>query len=507
MQPADPCLLVIFGASGDLTSRKLIPSLYQMHCAGLLSGATQVLGVSRRPKSSEDWRGELKSVAQKHCPTFDDSKWAELAARIHYFAADAVKQADWEGLKREMGRLDESGKCRGNLLLFLSVGPELYEPIVEQIELAGLATEGKRWCSLNPADRSWQRIVVEKPFGHDEVSAASLNRALGRVFEEESIYRIDHYLGKEVVQSLLVLRFANSIFEPVWNHRYIDHVQITASESIGVEDRIGFYERTGALRDMIQSHMLQIMAFVAMEPPTNFSADHIRSEKIKAIDAVPVVSAASVPLCCALGQYSSGSGGAGYAELPGVAPQSMTETFAAIRLTVDNWRWARTPFYLRTGKRMAQKRTEVVVQFKPPAADLFRGVCPDDARLEGNRLVIEIAPLERTTLRFASKAPGAMRVAPVEMGVDYAKEFATATVEAYGPLLVDAMRGDQSLFKHRLEVEGAWKAVMPFLNEDSLEVRRAMHSNYEPGSWGPASSTELMARDGRAWHNPPKSSP
>ena len=502
MRKAEPCVLVIFGASGDLTARKLIPALYEMCVTGALPKRLKVLGVSRREKTDAAWRDELAASAQKHAKRWDSAKWAEFAKCIHYFAGDAAQSAMYPALQERLSQFDANDGTNGNRLFYLSVGPELYEPIVQRIDEAALVTEGKRWCSLDPSERSWQRIIIEKPFGSDEESARSLNRSLGRVFEEEDIYRIDHYLGKEVVQAMLVLRFANTIFEPVWNHRYIDHVQITATETVGVGNRTAFFDATGAIRDMIQSHLLQIFAFVAMEPPTGINAEDIRAEKIKVVRALRHTSADAVATHAVLGQYAKGPTEAAFVELPGVAKGSTTETYAAIKLHVDNWRWAGTPFYFRTGKSLAKKRTEIVVQFKPPAANLFGAVPHTGGGVSGNRLVIEIAPAERTRLRFESKVPGTpMTISSVEMSADFDKQFGVEALEAYGPLLIDAMRGDQSLYKHRIEVESGWAAVMPFLDASSSGIRQSIASNYAPGSWGPAAADEMMTRDGRKWRN------
>jgi glucose-6-phosphate 1-dehydrogenase len=501
MLSTDPCILVIFGASGDLTSRKLIPAMYEMHVLGQLHPSTVILGVSRTAKTDDAWRDELRPWIEKQVKGFDGAKWDEFARRIFYHAGDAVKAECYPALESRLVGLHAQHQTRGNLLFFMSVAESLYEPIVEQIDAAGLVVEGKRWCSIDPEARSWQRIIVEKPFGHDAASAASLNRTLGRAFEEESIYRIDHYLGKELVQSLLVLRFANSIFEPVWNWQYIDHVQITAAETVSVGQRTAFYDQTGAIRDMIQSHLFQVLAFVAMEPPSLYTPENVRAEKIKIIDTISVPTADEVADHCALGQFAAGPGEGAYHELAGVAPGSTTETYAALKVHFDNWRWAGTPFYIRSGKKMAAKRTEVVVQFKPPAANLFRKV-GGFGNEAPNRLVIEIAPRERVDLRFEVKVPGfGLRAANVNMELDYADHFKAEPVEAYGPLIVDAMRGDQTLFKHRIEVEGAWNAVMPFLDARSAKARESIHANYACGSWGPASADALLARDGRAWRN------
>ncbi|MCH2160273.1 MAG: glucose-6-phosphate dehydrogenase [Phycisphaerales bacterium] len=500
----EPCVLVIFGASGDLTARKLVPSLYEMRKAGQLPESIEVLGVARRKKTDDEWREELEPWLKKHDPDYDSEAWRELASHIHYQAADATTSDGMAVVQRRISELDEAAVSSGNILFFLSVASALYEPIVEQIGSAGLVTEGKRWCSIDPSTRSWQRIVVEKPFGNDAASAASLNRVLGRVFEEESIYRIDHYLAKEVVQSMLVFRFANVIWEPVWNQQYIDHVQISALEEVGVGQRAAFYDQTGAIRDMIQSHLLQVLAFIAMEPPTDYTPDHVRNEKIKVIDALEPTSADKVAERCALGQYGPGGDDPGYAELEGVASNSSTETYAALQLQFENWRWAGTPFFLRSGKRLARKATEVVVQFKPPAANLFRKLpsFKHEPNLVPNRIVMEIAPTQSFRFRIETKRPGmGIEIDTLDMVGDMDERFHAPDIEAYGPLLVDAMRGDQTLFKHRVEVESAWDAVMPFLGPESEVARRGIHDNYTPGSWGPASADTLLARTGRVWKN------
>lgn len=498
----DPCVLVIFGASGDLTRRKLIPAMYEMHRAGLLPPEACVLGTARREKSDDDWREELEPWVREHACAFEESTWRTFARKVHYHACDATADASYAGLKARIAALDAEHGCHGNLLFFLSVAPTLYAPIVECIDRAGMVVEGKRWCSLDPTERSWQRIIVEKPFGHDDGSAASLNRTLGRAFEEEAIYRIDHYLGKEVVQGILAFRFANTLFEPIWNQRYIHDIQITAAETVGVEDRVAFYDGAGAIRDMIQSHLFQILAFVAMEPPTLYSAPHVRAEKIKVMDALRVPQDDRLEHYCALGQYGPDGSDPGYAGLEGTADGTTTETYAALALFMDNWRWAGTPFFLRSGKRLAKKLTEVVISFRPPAANLFREL-PGFENAPGlvpNRIVMEIAPRESIRVRFESKVPGLeFRLDSLEMDSDYQERFNVEEVEAYGPLIIDAMRGDQTLFKHRNEVEGAWKAVMPFLDERSAALRAGIRDNYAVGSWGPDSADALLARYGARW--------
>lgn len=504
MPKPDPCLLVILGASGDLTSRKLLPALYEQHVAGNLPPETRILGVSRRPKEDAAWREELAEAVRSRVDRFDPAMWESLASRIRYEAGDAAKAEAWESIAKRIRDEAADGEC-GNVLFFLAVAPELYAPIVAAIGESGLVSTARRAC-LDGEHHPWRRVIVEKPFGVDEASAKELNRQLAAVFDEEDIYRIDHYLGKESVQGLLALRFANGIFEPLWNERYVDHVQITAAETLGVEDRVAFYDQTGAIRDMIQSHLLQVLAFVAMEPPSVFAADRIRAERRNILESIQPPPASQLELVASLGQYGPADGTPGYAETPGVAPGSTTETFAAMKVHFDNWRWAGTPFYVRSGKRLAAKRTEVVVQFKAPPTDLFRTLGREvgERVAKADRLIIEIAPSSRVRMRFAGRAPGAtFSLQMLEMEADFGGRGGAAEPEAYGPLMLDAMRGDQSLFKDREEVEAAWTAVEPMLGEGSAPLRAKIADNYAPGTWGPESSRLLMARDGRAWHDGP----
>lgn len=501
----DPCVIVIFGASGDLTSRKLVPALYELFHAGALPNGSCVVGVSRTEMTDDAWRDKLHAWVEEHAKGFDEKTWRDFSRLLFYFAGDATERDTYPRLIQRLESLARQFDIPCNVLFYLSVAPSLYEPIIECIGGSGIVTEGKRWCALpGAAGLAWQRIIVEKPFGVDAASAASLNRALGRAFEEDAIYRIDHYLAKELVQGLLVFRFANTIFEPLWNHRYIDHVQITAAETVGVGRRADFYDEAGAIRDMIQSHLLQVLALVAMEPPTSITSRNIRNEKIKAIEAVKAPPLDRLHEYAALGQYDGDAEEPAYHLNPRVRKGTTIETYAALKFHFDNWRWAGTPFYLRTGKRLAVKRTEIVVQFKQPPADLFaekRGQTPFSR--PANQIVIEIAPRESVSLRFEGKVPGTgMKIDSVMMDFDFARRFKAEPMEAYGPLLLDAMRGDQTLYKHGLEVENAWDAVMPFIDlKTSAALRKNIQANYNPGSWGPGSADELMARSGRAWHN------
>jgi len=511
----DPCLIVIFGASGDLTHRKLLPSLYDLYVGGQLPEQFAVLGVSRTEFSDARFRDHLRGSAKKFAACYDTDGWGHFASHVHYHQADSTQAEAFGPLKQRMCDVAAEHDTGANLLFYLSLAPHLYDPVIVNIGSAGLVTEGKRWCSIDREHLPWQRIVVEKPFGSDVESAAHLNRVLGRVFEEESIYRIDHYLGKETVQNLMVFRFANAIFEPVWNRQYIDHVQITAAETVGVESRGSYYDSPsgGALRDMIQSHLLQVMAVVAMEPPVAMAADDIRIEKAKVLRAVRPPDLSMLPEVAVRGQYGpgqiNGQSVPGYRQEKDVAADSQTDTYAALQLEIDTWRWSGVPFYLRSGKRMAKKTTEIVVNFRGSPHCLFRDRTHGQECLPANQIVINVQPNEGIRLRFEGKVPGlalgslpepGADIRSVVMDFDYVKEFHVAPPEAYSTLLADALRGDQSHFKHRDEIEHAWRVVQPVLDHWAEHPQDDL-PNYAAGSWGPAAADEMLARGARQWHN------
>jgi glucose-6-phosphate 1-dehydrogenase len=489
----DPHAIVLFGATGDLAHRKVYPALYQLWRTNLLPQEWFLLGVARRPYSQTTFHTEVERSlrAQSRLPVEPDSLRSFLD-RVAYLQGDFDDPATFDRLTDRLAACEREHRTSHNRLYYLATQPSAFPQLVGELGRVGL--------NHDAAPNGWRRVVIEKPFGHDEASAMRLNREVRRVFRERQVYRIDHYLGKETVRNLLVLRFANGIFEPVWNRRYIDHVQITVAESIGTEERGSFYEETGASRDVLQNHLLQLMSLVAMEPPTTLDAEALRDEKVQVVSGVAPLSPDDVAANVVRGQYAAGwVGGAavpGYREEPEVDSSSETETYVAARLQVDNWRWSGVPFFLRTGKRLPKRATEIAIQFRGVPHRLFR-----DSRIdpEPNLLAIRVQPDEGILLRFESKMPGlGLDIRPVSMDFTYGSAFSVDSPDAYETLLLDALLGDPSLFARADEVEKAWGIVTPILQAwvDQPEPR---FPNYEAGTWGPAEADRLMSGEGRRW--------
>ncbi|TWT31362.1 glucose-6-phosphate dehydrogenase [Blastopirellula retiformator] len=469
--------IVIFGASGDLTSRKLIPALYLLHKKGRLPESTRVVGVSRTTFTSDAWRADLEETTRKFTgDSFDAAAWTEFAAQVYYQPGDLQDSGDMETLA---GFLNELEGGEASRIYYLSTMPKLYPIAVEMIGAAGMADQ-----SQGP-----RRVVIEKPFGTDLTTAQQLNSRVHKVFAEDHVYRIDHYLGKETVQNLLVLRFGNSIFEPLWNRNYIDHVQITVAEEVVVGRRGGYYDTSGVMRDMVQNHLLQLMMITAMESPVRFDASMVRGEKVKVLQAIRPMTGADFAQNTLRGQYD------GYLNEEGVPSNSQTPTFTALKLWVDNWRWQGVPFYLRSGKAMSCRTTQIVIQYKEPPLTLFEH-CES---LEGNRLVIQIQPAEGLQVHIQSKVPDAgMRTRTTDLDFRFRRQFAGDLPDAYQRLLLDAIQGDASLFARSDEVELAWGIVDPILAAWNSPAASPL-MKYEPGGWGPEESTKWMYKQGRQW--------
>ena len=494
-RPADPCIMVIFGAAGDLTQRKLIPALYNLAKANLLSREFAIVGVAHNPMSTDDFRKKLAdNIRQYAGGEVDPDIWEWFNRRLYYIAAEFDDKNVYSQLKTTLAKLDQEHSTHGNYFFYLATAPSFFGSIVEQLASAGLMEE---------KDHYWRRVIVEKPFGHDIDSAKTLNQQLLKVASEKQIYRIDHYLGKETVQNILAFRFANGIFEPIWNRRYIDHVQITVAETVGVESRGSYYDTAGALRDMVPNHIMQLISLTAMEPPISFEANAVRDEQAKILHAIQPLSSEEVLHRTVRGQYGTGTQDAhrvpGYRNEPDVPSDSRTETFVAMKLAIDNWRWADVPFYLRTGKHLAAQTTQIVIQFRRAPFVLFRDT--EVENLMPNQLVLHIQPEEGISLQFAAKVPGPiMRLGAVDMNFKYADYFGTQPSTGYERLLHDCMIGDATLFQRADMVEAGWCVVSP-----ALDVWKALpprnFPNYPAGSWGPKESDELLERDGRHWRN------
>lgn len=492
---APPCVLVIFGASGDLTQRKLIPALYHLERDGLLSENFAVIGMSREPLTHEAFRDRLSERMQGFlgAEKLNTEVWNRLVNKLYYHPGAGQDPKAYESLKTFYDEVSKNHKTAGNGVFYLATPPSLFGPIVDQLGQCGLAHEKE--------GEGFRRIVIEKPFGHDLESAEKLNQSITSVLQESQIYRIDHYLGKETVQNIMVFRFSNGIFEPIWNRSYIDSVQITVAETLGVEGRGAYYEHSGALRDMVPNHLFQLLSMIAMEPPNSFSPEDVRDEKYKVIKALNMLSPEEVLRDTVRGQYGEGvlqgKRVPAYRSESGVSPQSPTDTFAAMRLTIDNWRWAGVPFYLRTGKRLASRITEVSIQFRDVPFQLFRetGV----SKLQPNRLVIQIQPEERISIQFGAKVPGpAVDIRDVQMDFNYRDHFGEIPSTGYETLIYDCMNGDATLFQRGDHVECAWAVIQPILDVWAA-LRPRDFPNYAAGSWGPREADALLARDGRQW--------
>ena len=493
LRPASPCAIVIFGAAGDLTRRKLLPALYNLKVHGLLPCALALIGVARKPKSNDEFREQQsREIAGFATLSVEQALWSELRDALYYQAGEFADPKTYASLSTLLAELARKHGTGSNVLFYLATPPDFFGEIAERLGEAGLTRE---------EDGAWRRVIVEKPFGRDLESAQALNQQLGRSLTEQQIYRIDHYLGKETVQNLLVFRFANGLFEPIWNRRYVAQVQMLVAETVGVEERGNYYETAGVLRDMIQNHMFQLLALIAMEPPASFDPDAVRDEKVKVLKSIRPMPPEQVLAHTVRGQYGAGALGGrrvpAYRAEPKVSPTSTTETYAALKLHVENWRWAGVPFYLRSGKRLARRNTEIIIEFRRPPLLLFQQVC--EKEIEPNRLVLRIQPDEGIELLMKAKQPGpTVHLRPVKLDFSYKDFGETAAATGYERLLYDAMIGDGTLFHRADLVETAWKIAMPILDVWHTLPPRDF-PNYAAGTWGPQSAEALLEPEGRKW--------
>lgn len=486
---AEGCALVIFGGTGDLTRKKLMPALYRLDRRGSLHSCFAILGVGRGDMDDAAYRQEMRVAVEDRVQQWDEAAWTRFVERLHFMGADLADPAAYEALARRLEDLGIGEPRRSNHLFYLAVPPDLMVEIVRGLDAAGLTAQGA----------GWTRVIVEKPFGTDLASAERLSQEIDRIFDEDQVYRIDHYLGKETVQNILAFRFANTLFEPVWNRNWIDYVEITAAESYGLEGRTGFYEGTGALRDVVANHLLQLLTLIAMEPPAAYDERSVREEKVQVLRSIPPMTRDDVAERAVRGQHGPGTVGGepvpAYRELDGVGPGSTTETYAAVELAIRNWRWAGVPFYLRTGKRLAATVTEIAVHFQPPPHPLFE---TDGSAPAPNTIVLRLKPDEEIDLSFSAKTPGeGMKTSQVRMEFDYEEAFGVELPEAYETLLLDAMVGDPTHFTRGDEAIWQWRLMEPILA--AWREEPADFPNYSAGSEGPESAARLPARNGHAW--------
>ena len=494
-----PCVIIIFGATGDLAQRKIYPTLAHLIEAHPTPECVCIVAFARRPFNDETWRAKVLASLNKHMPEeerLDEAALQAFAQRLYYCQSNFEDAAGYKKLSDLLARLDEERHTSGNRLFYLATPPDADPTIIAQLGESGLA---------RPVSKdTWTHIIVEKPFGHDLPSAQALNRAFSQVFAEKQVYRIDHYMGKETVQNIIALRFANGIFKPLWNQKYIDQVQILVGESLGVETRAEFYEHAGALRDIVQNHIMQILCLTAMEPPAAFEADAIRDEKVKVLRCIPILSPDKVVTQTVRGQYTkgvvNGKPVVGYREEPGVVPYSMIETYVALKLCIENWRWADVPFYIRTGKHLPKRSTEVMIQFKRVPHQLYKP--SETTGLVPNSLTMRIQPDEGVSLKIGAKVPGASQhLSSIDMNFNYSSTFGIISPEAYERLIADCMIGDSTLFIRRDEIEESWRIIDSITNTWKNMPADTLYP-YPAGTWGPEEANILIEKDGRHWTNP-----